>query len=141
MSLLANYVQQFSERGECRCGRCIDRGPDRRLEGHTADMIFFDVSKREGATREVLEELIREHSGVWGDVNPLDGREHNYIELGGWIGDQGLAMQLMGLGSLLGLWQLLTPRTLLGAAVTSEQALAMAGQGLLAVVAREEAAA
>lgn len=36
----------------------------------------------------------------------------SYIELGAWIGDQGLALCLMGLGEILGLWTVVTPRSL-----------------------------
>lgn len=55
------------------------------------------------------------------------------MEIGGFVGDQGLAMMLMGLGSILGLWKLLTPRTVLGADIPEELAQQMAGSGLLSV--------
>lgn len=52
-------------------------------------------------------------------------------------GDQSLALRLMGLGALLGLWKLLTPRTMLGADIPDALAQQMAGMGLLTVQAVE----
>ena len=57
-------------------------------------------------------ELTQKHRGEFGDCDPMDGGEHNYMELGGWIGDQGIAMQYMGLGVLLGVFNLLSPAML-----------------------------
>ncbi len=36
----------------------------------------------------------------------------SYIEVGGVLGDQGAALQLFALGQVLGLWTVITPRTL-----------------------------
>jgi hypothetical protein len=65
--------------------------------------------------------------------DPLDGEEHNYLELGGWIGDQGLALQYMGLGVLLGVFKLLSPRTMLGDLITEEMGREMVGTGMLSI--------
>jgi len=140
---LPEYVLAHTERGACRCGKCIDRCPEcdgrgevldapgQVLDGppywepcpvcggkpteHTVDLYFFLVA----LTREVspnageFRRLTEAHHGEFTQCNPLDGMEHSYIELGGWIGDQGLAMQYMGLGTLLGVFDLLTPKALL----------------------------
>ena len=149
---LVEYVQKFSERGECKCGHCGDKGnlpdpvglpadapPEERVSdilsgtGHTADLMFFKVAKKEGATAEEFIRLTKEHKGEFQACDPLDGAEHNYLELGAWIGDQGGAMQYMGLGSLLGVFSLLTPRTMLPKELADEMGMQMAGQGMVAV--------
>lgn len=94
---LIYYVQKYAIRGECQCGKCIDvkEGPEVD-PAHSADLMFFKVHAAPGADKVELEKLVRDNvKGEFGDVNIFDGAEHSYIELGGWIGDQGLAMQLV----------------------------------------------
>lgn len=114
---LSDYVRRFAIRGACTCGRCCDSGPEPEKDqpnGHTADVYFFQVAAASGADADVLRQLIGEHEGTFGDCNPLDQCEHGYIELGGWVGDQSLALVLMGLGTILGLWKMFTPKMLPG---------------------------
>ena len=100
-------------------------------------MVFFEVSKSSGdglpADPVKLVRLLKENEkNDDGDVlNMLDNQEHSFIEVGGWIGDQGLAMQLMGLGWLLGLWQCMTPK-LIG--VDGDLAMQMAGMGYVSLI-------
>jgi len=96
-------------------------------------MVFFEVAKVGDPSAEHLIELVEAHHGEFNACAPLDGKDHSYIELGGWIGDQGLALQLMGLGVLLGLWNLLSPYTMLGECVTQDLAEKMAGSGFLSI--------
>lgn len=112
MTLLADYVINHIERGECNCGQCADRGDKPDPEGHTVDLGFFKVAVKNNPNKETFLRLTKEHRGVFCDCNPPDGGEHSYLELGGWIGDQGLAMQYMGLGVLLGVFTLLSPAIL-----------------------------
>lgn len=70
---LIDYVVQNTERGECKCGQCIDRGNRPDPEGHTVDMVFFKVIKRNGATAEQFRRLTDEHKGEFANVNPFDG--------------------------------------------------------------------
>ena len=102
MTNLRDYVIKYANRGACKCGRCADAPPnpeEHQPKGHTADMVFFEVSANPGADAETLKQLVSENKeGSFGDVDVLDGNEHSYLELGGWIGDQGLALMLMGLG-------------------------------------------
>lgn len=51
-----------------------------------------------------------------------------YIELGAWLGDQGLALQFIGLGALLGQWNVITPATL---GIAGEDAAQMMGMGFV----------
>jgi hypothetical protein len=74
--------------------------------------------------------------GEFGEVNVFDGAEHGYIELGGWLGSQQDALMLIGLGTQLGLWTLLSPKTVLGDVVDSEMEQMLAGQGLISIQAR-----
>ena len=54
------------------------------------------------------------------------------MELGGWIGDQGIAMQYMGLGVLLGVFNLLSP-AMLGLTPDDPMFKQMLGMGMLSI--------
>ena len=130
---LATYVRDHAERGTCRCGKCCDHpGGDDQPTGHSADLVFFLVAARDGADADSLRRLVAAAAGpgAFGSLDPLDGREHGYIEVGGWIGDQGAALMLMGLGTVLGLWTLMTPEMF---GFHGPVALEMAGYGLVTV--------
>lgn len=77
---------------------------------------MFTVRPKEGCklTAHELARMIRNSpQGMFGDLSVERLKEGpSYIELGGWIGDQELALSLMGLGASLGLWNVVTPRTL-----------------------------
>ena len=70
--------------------------------------------------------------GEFGDMDPFDGQEHSYIEVGGWIGDQGQALTLMGLGAVLGLWKVMTPKMLPG--LPDDLMQMMAGRGMVSIM-------
>jgi hypothetical protein len=135
MNGLVKYVTENTIRGECQCGKCIDKGDKPDPIGHTADMIFFKVALQDAPDKEEFVKLTEEHIGVFCKVDPFDGNEHNYIELGGWIGDQGLAIQYMGLGTLLGVFELRTP-TILGLKSDDPIAMQMVGVGYLTIEAK-----
>lgn len=156
MSQMAKYVQQYTERGECRCGSCADVGtrpdpvgqpvaspPEERVSdilsgnNHTADVIFFKVAILPGATAEEFKKLTKAETGAFQSVNVLDGEEHSYLELGAWIGDQGMALRYMALGSLLGVFDLLTPKSVLGKHIDDQMAMMMAQQGMVTVAAKK----
>lgn len=108
---LNQYIIRFAERGACTCGRCIDApaNPEQHQPtGHTADLGFFKVKANEGASADELKRLIQENrQGEFADVSVFDGVPHDFIELGGWLGSQELALMLIGLGKVLGLWDLI----------------------------------
>lgn len=135
MSLI-EYVRAATVRGECKCGRCLDRGEKPDPTEHTADMIFFKVAAAPGVNADQLRAVTIAHRAEFCECDPFDGKAHNYIELGGWIGDQGVALLFMGLGHLLGLFELLTPRTVLPD-LPEEAVMTLASQGLLLITARE----
>ena len=132
MEKLFDFIAKHSIRGACTCGLCIDapeNPEDIQPKDHTVDMEFFKVSLKNNPDPEVLRQLIKENpTGAFADIDLFDGKDHNFIEIGGWIGDQGLAIVLMGMGDLLGLWEVFTP-TKLG--MPHELATELAGQGLL----------
>jgi hypothetical protein len=130
---LPEFIRKHSARGECRCGKCFDRGDAPDPEGHTADMIFFPVAAIESPSREEFERLIAGHEGEFCQCDPLDGAEYNYMELGAWLGDQGLALCFMGLGTILGTFQLMTPKTMMPGALDDNTITQMAGAGFVTV--------
>lgn len=128
MSPLARYVQAYTL-------VVHEKDLDVRTEirDSAIDMVFFSVAVSGDATADALRKLISEHQGDFCDVDPLDGKEHSYIELGAWLGDQGVALCFMAMGVKLGLWALLSPSTVLGPACSKADALRMAGSGFLAI--------
>lgn len=136
MSNLVQYVADHTLRNACRCGKCIDPGnPDVHLLPHTVNMYFFDVCAVNNPLKEEFLHHIANHKGEFADMNPLEG-EHSYIEVGGWIGDQGLGMQFMALGKMLGLWEIMHPGMILNVNDPKQKALAdqMAGMGMVSIV-------
>jgi len=127
---LYEYIIAFAIRGACTCGWCIDavNNPEiHQPEGHTINMVFFKVAKKDGANKEDFLSLVETEFPHW-----LDGKEHNYIQMGAEIGDQGIAIMCIALGHLLGIWQALTPALLLGALPDDIQKQ-MAGMGMLSM--------
>jgi len=106
-----------------------------------ANLVFFDVVAGPGASGAELRELLTASTDSYPTTMLFDGDEHSYIEIGGWLGSQQLALRLMGLGTLLEVWQLLSPRTMLGNDIPAETERKMAEMGLLSIQARVPAAA
>lgn len=151
MEDLIKYLNAHADRGACQCGNCFVVTPDGELAkvkdpavhqpaGHTVDMIFFKVSNGVNTAKaaDLKALIIKNKRGAFCDLDMFDGAEHGYMEVGGWIGDQGLALTLMGLGTLLGLWKLHTPRTVLGDHLDRATVMQMAGAGLITISAKPE---
>ena len=137
---LIKYIEKHCERGACQCGHCIDavdNPEEHQPTGHTADLVFFEVRAVGDPSAEELRGLISEE-GEFTDVDLFDGEEHSYMEVGGWIGSQNYALMLMGLGSLLGLWKLLTPKNMLGSLISVEMAMQMAATGMVTIKAEKD---
>ncbi len=133
LDALRKFVTDHSARGTCRCGRCIDHpGEDQQPADHTVDLVFFEVAAKGDPIAVDFRRLIEEASeGEFCELNPWDGGEHSYIQVGAWIGDQGLALMFMGLGSLLGLWSIMTPKML---GLPDELVQEMAGKGMVTIM-------
>ncbi len=116
------------------------REAGQELPATTVDVGFFEVHLQGHPKGAQLRELLQAHAsqGEFTQVDVFDGKEHGYVELGAWLGSQELALRLMGLGTLLELWQLLTPRKILGAAATDELVKELAGAGYITVVAQPQ---
>jgi len=118
---LAKYVVKHCIRGGCIYGECTDiRAKKFQPDGHAVDVQFFKVALRSsnltGTDKEIIKNdfirLIKGHKGIYRDIDILDGEEHDFIDIGAWIGDQGIALTLMGMGELLGIWDVITPNRL-----------------------------
>lgn len=128
---LAEYVRSKAIRGACTCGKCCDapQNPkEKQPIGHTADVVFFQVANN-GANKELFEKMAKTEFAHWFDM-----KEHNYIEIGGDMGDQGIALMTMGLGSILGIWQLMTPKML---PLPDDLVQQMAERGMITIIAME----
>jgi len=100
MKDLISYIQSHVERGSCQCGECLDAPAEtRQPTGHTSDVVFFKVKAFNNPDSNELKTPVTSHSGIFNQVDLFDKKEHNFQEIGGWIGDQGLALMLMGWGN------------------------------------------
>lgn len=127
---LIDYVVKYTERGPCQCKKCsdaVENPGSKQPEGHTADLTFFKVRKVNNPDAGEFKKLVEEEFPHW-----LDGKEHSYLETGGDIGDQGLALMAMGLGELLGVWGLMTPNSVVPF-LDKEMRMKIAGAGYIAI--------
>lgn len=132
---LIKYIYEHTERGVCMCGKCADNllhTEELQPKGHTSNVEFFKVSLKNNPSSDILKKFIISHKGEFCDVDIFDGKEHNFLEIGGWIGDQGNALVLMGMGELLGLWKLITPTSM---GVSPEMSQMLAQNGLVTIIA------
>lgn len=97
-------------------------------ERREVDLTFFKVGARPSAKPEEFLALVEANL-----PEILDGAEHNFQEIGVKVGDQGAALMLMGLGGCLGLWDIMSPETVLPDAATLDPELKrrMAASGLV----------
>jgi hypothetical protein len=126
---LIDYVLAHTERGACACGKCFDAptNPEgKQPSGHTVNLTFFEVAVKGGDKDEFLSLVQAEHPD-W-----LDGKEHNYIQVGGDMGDQGVALMTIGLGHLLGAWKALSPDTVMPS-IPLDMKRQMAGCGMVSL--------
>lgn len=124
MNKLNEYIFSHTERGECQCGQCCDKGPDRDAPEHSSNVHFFWVSAKNNPTKEGLQELLE---AEYPSLDRLNGGP-SYIEMGAELGDQGAALLLIGLGDILDLWNAVTPAKLGMEGSMAEQ---MAGNGFI----------
>ena len=111
-----------------------DVGTEVDVLGTVVDMVFFKVAIIGAIDAGTLRDLVvlAHLSDPSYDMDLFDGEEHSYLEIGGFLGSQELALRMMALGTLLNLWNLLTPATMI-AGVGQETALKMAGAGYISI--------
>lgn len=111
----------------------IERSCD---EKGAVDVGFFKVVPSGEGTKEEFLKLINDNkNGAFCAVDPFDGKEHGYIELGAWIGDQGRAMDFMALTEHFNLANLLTPSKVMGANLDTQVERQLLGMGMVTIVA------
>jgi len=97
------------------------------------NMHFFSVGFTEAAPswshRKFYDTILANWHGEFTNLHQQDWEGGpSYITIGSWIGSQTLAMQLMALGQLHEIWQVVTPERL---GFTGDAADRMAGNGLV----------
>jgi len=129
MDKLARFIEENTLRGACQCRKCVDaiEHPEEEQPDHGVNLTFFRVAATDLTRGDELRVLVQEE---YPDL--LDGREHNYMEIGATIGDQGLALMLIGLGHVLGIWKALTPDTIMPF-LPDDVKQQMAGNGMVAL--------
>lgn len=96
---------------------------------YIADCHFIQV-----AVDKAKAEELREEFEAWVEEYPHPEHFKNgtsYITVGANIGDQQAAFELFALGEALGMWDIMTPQSVLG--ITGNLADKMAGNGLIGV--------
>jgi hypothetical protein len=92
------------------------------------DMVFIDVAvdkaKAEAHRAEFVEIL-----NTYPDIERLRSGP-TYMELGAEFGDQGFALRIMAIGSVLGFWEIISGKAL---GMGTEEAVSMAGVGFLLI--------
>lgn len=132
----ANRVQELAQLIR-RVTVQANSGDGRTLEGFI-DLGFFQVTieDAEGKPQLTAEEFLpvlraafEQKTGEFADMD-LEGflQGPSYITLGAWLGDQGVAIALIGVGALLELWDVASPETL---GITGPEADSMRGMGFL----------
>lgn len=101
------YVRKHTTRGDCQCGLCaVSNGTDEKPTNHTINLTFFTVGMKDYPDVEEFKRLFKAVRPLPDSLAPL-----SYIELGAVLEDQGIALQTMALGHLLGVWTCLSPDT------------------------------
>lgn len=98
-----------------------------RPEVEKVDMVFVKVGVDKQAAEKIKDELIS-ILNEYPEPERIAGGP-SYIEVGGIIGDQGMAFQLFAVGKVLGLWSVITPATL--GITDEEQVKQLAGSGMI----------
>lgn len=79
--------------------------------------------------RDLFEKALEHKQGEFGEIDYERARGGpSYIEWGGWLGSQDIALQMLGLGELLGWWEVIIPERL---GFPADVADIMAGRGMV----------
>lgn len=102
--------------------------PDKTTE-NDVNLTFFGIRKVDGTPIEEFKRLIAPIKNILNTTN----RELSYIELGGLLGDQEVALRTMGLGHILGEWKVLSPDIMLPT-LPKNIKMDMAGMGMVTII-------
>jgi hypothetical protein len=103
-----NYVQELAKMVFANAERV------ERYTNDAVDVGFFGIKLTEGSDLTALRlknAIVRAEKGINSSMTLADFGEGDvsYTTVGVWLGDQGLALALMGLGKALGLWDIILP--------------------------------
>jgi hypothetical protein len=102
------------------------------------DVYFYKIGITGDPDKDEFMHLIETFEGRFIDrVNLFDGKEHDFMELGAWLGSQMTALGFMAIGAYFELWDVLTPNNMLPASATQEIKDLLARSGFVAIVAKE----
>lgn len=94
------FLEHIAVRGECICGKC-------KNGEHTVDLVFMKVSVDKWTSNSTFQKLVQaEYPEL---LNCKVKSLHEVTEI---VGDQEFALITMGIGKLLGVWELETPDTM-----------------------------
>lgn len=126
MDNLIKYVMDHTLRGDCQCGQCITNSVKEKPIGHVVNMTFFKIGLKGKPNAKTLKIMSKENN-----VMPTE-TEISYITLGSKIGGQDAALRYMALGHLLGLWEVLSPDTMMPF-LEPDVKMKMAQSGLISI--------
>jgi glutaredoxin len=107
-----------------------------RTEQEGIDVQFFHIAKIGEPKATELKDIIQRHVGDFCEADLFDNREHGYIEIGKWCGSQEVALKLMGLGTSLGLFTLMTPNSMIPN-LSDDLKQEMAEKGFITITAKK----
>jgi hypothetical protein len=108
---LLTFILSHTDKGDCQCPDCLASDTYRRPDpSGGVDLVFFKVGLLGEVSAADFISYARAHAERHAlELDPFDGEEHSFIELGGWLGDQQAALRFIGMGAALGLFEVLTP--------------------------------
>lgn len=107
--------------------------PDNQTENDAIDTHFLKVYMVNSPNVSDFKDLISNYTGEFTTIDPFDGNEHSYIQLGAYLGSQDLALRFMALGQYLDLWEILTPERMFGSSLIQTTIDILAEQGLVTI--------
>jgi len=126
---LVEYVMKHAVRGACECGQCLDvpECPKQPDCGLTINLTLFTVGMQLNPDSAEFCHLVCIEHPHW-----LNSQEHSYLECGGDMGSQQLALMAMGMGDLLGVWKCMCPETMMPM-LDADTKMLMARSGMITI--------
>lgn len=126
---LARLVRAATVRSDLVEGSAVDGATYAGFFGVSAQLPTGEPTVTAEELFEALERAVDQKVGEFSDID----RERflagpSYIELGSWLGDQGDAISLIGLGAIFGFWDVASPAIV---GIQGDQAQQMMGMGFL----------